>query len=296
LRVPEPAHLLPRDRHPPPAGGGRPPHRGGEQADRPRLPLADQAAGLEHGLALARRQPARRAARRACRVPLPSLAPRGARLRDLPARHGLGAAPCRRGGAGRGRAEPGVLGGLTPLAPVLSRGPAASIIVTVVALLSPPAPALALNFFELEVYPATTEGQGLHEVESLTTLVANGRRPNEEEVEGEEPRRHRLLRTTVEYNYGLTDKIDVAAYTDLARAGALRVPRALRPARARAQVRRRAGLRLDARERPGDPEAPGRVRVHVAGWWQGARPPHLLNRAHEPEEPPRVRRGRLRHR
>jgi len=110
-----------------------------------------------------------------------------------------------------------VLGGLTPLAPVPSRAPAASIIVTVVALLSPPAPALALNFFELEVYPATTEGQGLHEVESLTTLVANGRRPNEEEVEGEEPRRHRLLRTTVEYNYGLTDKIDVAAYTDLAR-------------------------------------------------------------------------------
>src|SRR5207249_11777100 len=62
-----------------------------------------------------------------------------------------------------------------------------------------------------------TEGQGLHEVETLTTFVANGRRPNEEEAEGEEPRRHRLLRTTVEYNYGLTDKIDVAAYTDLAR-------------------------------------------------------------------------------
>ncbi len=98
-----------------------------------------------------------------------------------------------------------------------SRAPAAFIFGTAVALLSAATPAPALNFFELEVYPASTEGQGLHEVENLTTLVANGRRPNEAEVDGEEPRRHRLLRTTVEYNYGLTDKIDVAAYTDLAR-------------------------------------------------------------------------------
>ena len=97
------------------------------------------------------------------------------------------------------------------------RAPAAFIFGTAVALLSAAVPAPALNFFELEVYPASTEGQGLHEVENLTTLVANGRRPNEEEADGEEPRRHRLLRTTVEYNYGLTDKIDVAAYTDLAR-------------------------------------------------------------------------------
>src|SRR5438128_8837378 len=97
------------------------------------------------------------------------------------------------------------------------RAPAAFIFGTAVALLSAAVPAPALNFFGLEVYPASTEGQGLHEVENLTTLVANGRRPNEEEAEGEEPRRHRLLRTTVEYNYGLTDKIDVAAYTDLER-------------------------------------------------------------------------------
>jgi hypothetical protein len=100
---------------------------------------------------------------------------------------------------------------------VPSRAPAAVACVTLVALASVPATAASLNFFELEVYPATTEGQGLHEVENLTTLVANGRRPTGEEVDGEEPLRHRLLRTSVEYNYGLTDKIDVAAYTDLAR-------------------------------------------------------------------------------
>ncbi len=84
--------------------------------------------------------------------------------------------------------------------------------------LSVATPALALNFFELEVYPATTEGQGLHEIENTTTFVADGRRPTDEELEGEESRRHRLLRTSVEYNYGVTDKIDLAVYTDLERA------------------------------------------------------------------------------
>src|SRR5438874_171168 len=79
------------------------------------------------------------------------------------------------------------------------------------------APALAFNFFELEVYPATTEGKGLHEVENITSFVANGRRPDEEEAAGETPRRHRLLRTSLEYDYGLTDKIDIAAYLDLDR-------------------------------------------------------------------------------
>jgi hypothetical protein len=76
-------------------------------------------------------------------------------------------------------------------------------------------PARALNFFELEVYPATTEGKGIHELESTTSFVANGRAG--EAGEDEAPR-HRLLRTSLEYNYGLTDKIDVAAYLDLQRA------------------------------------------------------------------------------
>ena len=75
-------------------------------------------------------------------------------------------------------------------------------------------PAKALDFFELEVYPATTEGKGLHELELHSSYVANGRSPTEEELDGEEPRRHRLLRESVEYNYGLTDKIDLAVYVD----------------------------------------------------------------------------------
>jgi len=89
------------------------------------------------------------------------------------------------------------------------------IILAAVALLFGGArPASALNFFELEVYPATTEGKGLHEIESHSTFVANGRKPSEEELAGEDATRHHLFRTSLEYNYGLTDKIDVAAYLD----------------------------------------------------------------------------------
>jgi hypothetical protein len=73
------------------------------------------------------------------------------------------------------------------------------------------APARAIDFFELEVYPATTDGAGVHEIENLTTYVANGRNPREDDGE----RRHRLLRTSLEYNYGLTERIDIAAYLDL---------------------------------------------------------------------------------
>ncbi len=82
--------------------------------------------------------------------------------------------------------------------------------------LSLAASAHALNFFELEVYPATTEGKGLHEVELHTSYVPDGRRPSDEERSGETFRRQGLFRSSLEYNYGLTDMIDVAAYLDLA--------------------------------------------------------------------------------
>ncbi len=88
------------------------------------------------------------------------------------------------------------------------------ILVALLVGLVPASPAAALNFFELEVYPATTEGKGLHELESNSSFVANGRAGASGE---DEPPRHRLLRSSVEYNYGLTDHIDVAAYLDLQR-------------------------------------------------------------------------------
>ena len=90
-------------------------------------------------------------------------------------------------------------------------------VVLVIALAAslPAVPAAALNFFELEVYPATTEGKGVHELENTTSFVANGRAASRDEED--EPARNRLLRSSVEYNYGLTDKIDVAAYVDMQR-------------------------------------------------------------------------------
>ena len=49
----------------------------------------------------------------------------------------------------------------------------------------------------------------------LSSFVANGRASR---FDGEdEPARHRLLRSSLEYGYGLTDRIDVAAYLDLQR-------------------------------------------------------------------------------
>lgn len=81
----------------------------------------------------------------------------------------------------------------------------------VLLLMSLPRPAAALNFFELEAYPATTEGQGLHEIESLTSFVGDG-------SAHDESLHHHLLRTSLEYNYGVSDKIDAAMYIDFERA------------------------------------------------------------------------------
>ena len=106
-------------------------------------------------------------------------------------------------------------------------------------------PAVAINFFELEVYPATTEGKGLHEIENLTTLVANGRAATAEEAEGETPRRHRLGRTSLEYEYGLTDKIDLAAYLDLQRTNGADVEYAGSRVRARGAVWDKGRFPLD---------------------------------------------------
>jgi hypothetical protein len=94
--------------------------------------------------------------------------------------------------------------------------PSLRLLLTLAGLLLAAGPASALNFFELEVYPATTEGKGLHEVESHTNYVPDGRTPTDEELSGEEFRRQGLFRQSIEYNYGLTDKIDAAAYLDLA--------------------------------------------------------------------------------
>ena len=115
-------------------------------------------------------------------------------------------------------------------------------------------PAAALDFFELEVYPATTEGKGLHEIETTNSFVANGRASRFDEED--EPTRHRLLRSSLEYNYGLTDHIDVAAYVDVQRPNAADVEYAGMRFRAR-------GALWDKGEYPVD-----------LGWYFEAEVPH----------------------
>src|SRR5215510_2039340 len=73
-------------------------------------------------------------------------------------------------------------------------------------------PVFALNFFELEVYPYDTAGQGEVELESQNNYVVNGER---EADPGKVPNHH-LWRTSLEAVYGVTDHLEAAAYLDLA--------------------------------------------------------------------------------
>lgn len=73
-------------------------------------------------------------------------------------------------------------------------------------------PASALNFFELEVYPYETAGQGELELESNNSYVINGQR----EADPGKVVTHHLWRTSLEVAYGLTDHLEVAGYLDLA--------------------------------------------------------------------------------
>ncbi len=119
---------------------------------------------------------------------------------------------------------------------IAGRVPLRALLATLALVAGEATSAHALNFFELEVYPATTEGKGLHEIESHSTYVANGRKATDEERSGEDFRRQGLFRTSLEYNYGLTDKIDVATYLDLA------WPNADEPQYAGSRFRIRGGL------------------------------------------------------
>jgi hypothetical protein len=65
--------------------------------------------------------------------------------------------------------------------------------------------------WEFEVYPAATLPQGMVELESLNSFSAKGH-----EGEDEEFGSNRMYRTSFELTYGLTDRIEAAAYLNLA--------------------------------------------------------------------------------
>lgn len=80
------------------------------------------------------------------------------------------------------------------------------------ALVASPA-ALALNYFELEVYPYRTANRGEVELENFTTHTSRGTEDVPAPANGEG-----LTRSTFELAYGITDKTEVAYYRDYARA------------------------------------------------------------------------------
>jgi len=69
--------------------------------------------------------------------------------------------------------------------------------------------------FEFEIYPYQTEGRGVVEVESLNSYVAKGHAHGGGTAEGDIPS-DLMYRTAFEFTYGLTDKLEAAAYLNLA--------------------------------------------------------------------------------
>jgi hypothetical protein len=74
-----------------------------------------------------------------------------------------------------------------------------------------------LDPFEFEVYPARTVGHGMVEIESLNSVVADGHSQGDEGTSGGTFPSQSMYRTAVEVTYGLTDKIEFAAYINLAK-------------------------------------------------------------------------------
>jgi len=80
-----------------------------------------------------------------------------------------------------------------------------------------PIPARAqVDPFEFEVYPAQTIGRGMIELESLNSFVADGHSEGEEGTSSGEFPSDKMYRTAVELTYGFTDKIEAAAYINVA--------------------------------------------------------------------------------
>jgi hypothetical protein len=79
-------------------------------------------------------------------------------------------------------------------------------------------PALAqVDPWEFEVYAPQTVGHGMLEVESLNGFVADGHGADDGGTASGDAASDRMYRTSLELAYGLTDKIEAAAYVNFAR-------------------------------------------------------------------------------
>jgi hypothetical protein len=80
-----------------------------------------------------------------------------------------------------------------------------------------PRPARAqVDPFEFEIYPYKTVGRGMVEVETLNSVVANGHSTGDAGTSGGEFASQSMWRNAYELTYGLTDRIEAAAYLNLA--------------------------------------------------------------------------------
>jgi hypothetical protein len=79
------------------------------------------------------------------------------------------------------------------------------------------APAMAqVDPFEFEVYPYTTLGPGVIELESLNSFVPKGHTQGADGTSSGDFASNLMYRTALELSYGLTDRIEAAAYLNLA--------------------------------------------------------------------------------
>jgi hypothetical protein len=88
------------------------------------------------------------------------------------------------------------------------------IIVGVVAIyaISASRAAAQVDAWEFEVYPYATEERGVLEVESLNSVIANGHNTGFNGTSSGEFASQAMYRSAIEVTYGLTDRIEAAAY------------------------------------------------------------------------------------
>jgi hypothetical protein len=87
------------------------------------------------------------------------------------------------------------------------------------AALARPRPSIAqVDPWEFEVYPYQTLERGMVELESLNSVVAKGHRSGDSGTSGGTLPSQSMWRTAFELTYGLTDRIETAAYLNLAKA------------------------------------------------------------------------------
>ena len=101
----------------------------------------------------------------------------------------------------------------------LSRHFAAAVALAIAAAYAGPAGA-QVDPFEFEVYPYQTLGPGMIEIESLNSFVANGHSTGDNGTSSGTVPSQAMYRSAFELTYGLTQKIEAAAYLNLARPNA----------------------------------------------------------------------------